>query len=236
MKRAFIRGLWGIYDKSHRLLNRRYSVDNDINNIINCKFNEPFIAYVVGRENYNTLISKDIEKFGHTCKCIHEEPFMFDLIKFQYRHKMEIIKYAMEVDDYDEVVYLDWDCIPQKKLLPTFWEDMKKRADFQACLQIYRAVKCPWRKEAKRQVPNGGFMYFGDKKIPAIGIKFWEGHQQDNDEPAWALMIDDWMGGWKGQEAYWNKYEAMYCNLHKNSAHPIEKVNTKDIYFMHYQG
>ena len=241
MKRGFIRGLWGIYDSSHRLLNRRFGIDHDIKVILNCKFNQPFTVYIMGEENYKKLISTGIEKLGHKVVMVSKEPFMFDLIKYQYRNKIEVIKYAMEQDGYDELVYLDWDCIPQKEIPSDFWESQGKREPFQACLQRYKRPKCPWRSNensAIHKVPNGGYLYIRDKSIPSTAAKIWANEigQPDNDEIAWAKMTDDMFGGWKGDDFYYEKFETMYCNLHRMSPLPQEKLQSKDICFMHYQG
>jgi hypothetical protein len=242
VKRGFIRGLWGIFDRSHRLLNRRYSVDDDINTIMGCKFNEPFTTYVMGEDNYKSLIDKGIEKLGHKVVLVHKDPFMFDLIKYQYRHKIEIIKYAMEVDGYDEIVYLDWDCIPQKNIPGNFWEEQGKKESLQACLQYYKRPKCPWRAHidsgAVHEVPNGGYLYIRDKTIPSRAVKIWENEvgQPDNDEIAWAKLTDDMFGGWKNNDFFYDKFETMYCNLHRMSPIPVEKRSAKDICFLHFQG
>lgn len=233
MKRGFIRCVWGIYDNSHRITARRQKIDGDIKRIKDCKFNEPFKVFVYGEDNFIRM-----QKEGFDCVMVDKCPNPFDLIKHQYRHKMELIKYAMEVDGYDELVYMDWDCVPQKKLLPNFWEECGKREPFQACLQIYFRKKCFWRTIDLRKVPNGGFIYIRDKSLPARAIKIWETMPQDNDEPSWAKLSDEMMGGWTNteinMEKYWNGFEPMFCNLHSGSPHPKEKINAKDVYFIHY--
>jgi hypothetical protein len=231
MKRGFIRGVWGIYDNSHRLLARRSRIDGDMDNILKNPFGEPFVTYVMGGENFKKAKDK-----GFNCILINKEPYMFDLIKYQYRHKIEIIRYAMEEDSYDEVVWLDWDCVPQKKLRPDFWEECNKKDSFQACLQIYHKKKCHWRATDLRKVPNGGFLYIRDKNIPSEAIKIWETIPQDNDEPAWAKMTDTMTNGWKGMDEYWKHFETPFCNLHRGSPFPNDLLKSKDIYFMHFQG
>jgi hypothetical protein len=233
MKRGFIRGLWGIFDKSHRITNRRYSIENDIKDILNNKFGELFKTYVFGKENYDGLRKMGVED----CDLFDEKPFMFDLIKHQYRHKMEIIKYAMENDGYDELVYLDWDCVPQKKINPDFWDELNKKASFQANLQLYHRKKCGWRAEDQRKVPNGGFIYLRDKTLPSLAIQYWEKLKMpDNDEPAWAKVTDEIVGGWKGAGKYWELFEPMCCNLRGSSPYPKELLLKKDVCFIHYQG
>jgi len=229
MKRGFIRGLWGVYDNSTRIMQRRSKIDNDIDRILSNKVGEKFITYVFGQDNYNMLTNKGLD-----CVLIDKNPAPFDQQKFVYRHKMELIRYAMEEDGHDEIIYLDWDCVPEKTLSSDFWDNLGKREPFQACLQAYkRHNKCLWRKEAKNIVPNGGFLYLRDKTYPSKGIRCWEKIPQDNDEPAWALFLDELHGEWIGNEKYWNMYEAMNCRLRRGSPFS-DKLSQKDIYFTHY--
>jgi hypothetical protein len=232
MKRGFIRALWGIHDKGHRITKRRFRVDKNIKAILNNKHNSPFKVFVMGEDNYEGL-----KELGFDCELVNSNPAPFDLIKHQYRHKLEIIKYAMEEKGYDELVYMDWDCIPQKPLPNDFWEQMNKKDKFQANLQMYHRRKAHWRKEELRKVPNGGFVYLRDKSYPQRAIELWEKiGKGDNDEPAWARLTDDLYGGWKGIDHYWEHFEAMFCNLHMSSPFSKEMLNAKNVCFVHYQG
>jgi hypothetical protein len=143
----------------------------------------------------------------------------------------------MEQDGYDEIVYLDWDCIPQKKLPDNFWQECNKKEVFQANLQCYHRKKCTWRKSCQRQVPNGGFLYIRDKNLPAKMINYWEITEKNtNDEISFAKMTDDMIGGWQGPEKFWELFENMFCNLHNSSSFPNEKLSQKNVCFIHYQG
>ena len=233
MKRGIIRGLWGIYDNSHRITRRRYRMDKDIARIKSVMHKEqPFVVYVMGEDNYRMAA-----KEGFDCKLVEEKPFCFDLVKYQYRNKLEILKYAMEEDGYDELIYMDWDCVPTKRLPENFWDVLHQKEKFQACLQIYHRRKAHWRKKELRKVPNGGCIYIGDKAIVREAIRLWEVHnKQDNDEIAWAKLTDNMMGGWKGTETFWKMFEIPFCNLHRGSPHPKEKLKSKDVCYIHYQG
>ncbi len=232
MKKGIIRGLWGIYDKSHRITNRRYRMDKDMNNIRKNKFNEPFVVYVFGEENYKHAVGN-----GFDCILIDKKPFRFDLVKYQYRHKLEILKYAMEEDGYDQLLYMDWDCIPAKRLPDNYWDVFGQKEVFQACLQMYHRRKAHWRKTELRKVPNGGFIYIRDNTIPQQAIDLWvETGSQDNDEPAWAKLTDQMSGGWQGIDKYWELFEAPFCKLHKDSPFSDEQLATKNICYTHYQG
>jgi hypothetical protein len=235
MKRAFVRGVWGIYDNTQRLLARRSKIDRDVDRIIKNQFNEPFVTYIMGEDNF-----KRMQERGLNCVLINKDPYMFDLIQYQYRHKLEILRYAMEQDECDEIVWLDWDCLPQKKLPANFWEECGKKDVFQACFQCYRRKKCGWRKTDQRKVPNGGWIYMRDKTIPSTVIKIWETMKQNNDEPAYAKYTDEKVGGWTETETnlkqYWDRFEPMFCNIHKSSPYSLELLKTKDVCFIHYQG
>lgn len=233
MKTGFIRGLWGEFDKSNRITKRRFRVENNIKDILLNKFNEPFKTYVYGKENYDGLISFGVKD----CVLLDCKPSGFDIVKHQYRHKLEIIKYAMEIDKYDELIYLDWDCVPKKKIDDTFWTLLRNKSEFQANLQIYRRKKCPWRTKDLRKIPNGGYIYLRNSTFPGKAIYYWEKiGRPDNDEPAWAKLTEELTNGWKGAEMYWDLFEPMVCNIHRSSPYSQELLNKKNIYFVHYQG
>jgi len=233
MKRGFIRVVYGIYDNSNRLTARRQKIDGDIKRILSNKFNETFQVFIFGSDNYERMVSQ-----GFDCVKVDDNPAPFNLIKHQYRNKMELIRYAME--SYDEMVYMDWDCVPQKKLPNNFWEECYKKDVIQACLQQYHRKKCMWRPVDQRKVANGGFLYIRDKSLPSRAIKYWETIPQENDEPAIAKLTDELMGNWtnteKNMKVFWDRFETNFCQLHRASPYPAELLKTKDVCFIHYQG
>lgn len=233
MKTGFIRGLWGIFDSSNRITNRRFRVENNIKKTLGNKFAPECKTYVFGKENL-----KGLEDLGVKNTClIKDSPFQFDLIKHQYRHKLELLRYAMEEDGYDEIVYLDWDCYPTRELPADFWEVLRQKDVLQANLIQYHRIKCPWRTQDPRKIPNGGFLYIRDKTLPSRAIAHWETMKQDNDEPAWAKVVEDMMGGkWTNIEEYWKRFEPEWCNLHKSSPYDLKLLQAKKICFLHYQG
>jgi len=233
MKRIFMRATWGIYDDSHRITKRRKKIDRDIVKIVKAskEFDDPFIVYVFGEDNY-----KRMKDFGFDCILLNKDPAPFDLIEAQYRHKLEAIRYAMEEDGCDEVLHFDWDCVPQKKLPSDFWDIMGKKESFQANLQLYHRRKATWRKEDMRKIPNGGFVYIRDKSYPGRIIEHWEKNKGPSAEPALARFSDELVGGWQGLDKYWDLFEPDFCNLHKMSAFPKDKIETKNLCFRHYQG
>jgi len=236
MKRAFVRALWGIHDKSHRVLRRLYRVDQNILQLKKNKFNEPFITYVFGQENYDSL-----QKLGfENLILLNKEPHSWDPLKFQYRHKLEILRYAMEVDGYDEIVHMDWDCFPTKKLPIDFWDVLGKKEKFQACLMQYHRPKCLWRETDQRKLSNGGYVYIRDKNVPSDIIKLWEKTDKIfliSAEPAMSQYTDNLVGGWKGIEKYWELFEPESCRLSRCSVYSKDPTKTKpNLCFVHYQG
>lgn len=226
-----MRAFWGTDDKSHRILKRKYRVRNNIKRLLKNPFNKPFVTYVFGRDNYNELV-----KLGCDCILLSEEPFMFDLVKYQYRHKLEAIRWAFENEGVDELVHFDWDCYPCKKLPQDFWEVLGKKEAFQANLILYHRKKATWRKIDRRKIPNGGFVYIRNKQYPSDLIKVWETMISPSAEPAMAKFTDNLMGGWQGVDKYWDLFEPDFCNLHHSSPFTKEQLKSKNHCFTHYQG
>jgi len=228
-----MRAYWGIYDDSNRITKRKKRVDKNIEGILKCQYKHPFVTYVFGKDNFEFLKS-----FGFDCVLIHPEPHMFDPLKCQYRHKLETLKYAMEVEKCDELVHIDWDCKPQKNIDENFWKLLEKKASFQANLLQYHRVKAPWRGDKDtRKIPNGGFLYISDKTIPQKLIEIWETMKGPSAEPAMAKYVDVVTDGWKGLDTYWDLFEPEVVNLHRCSVYgKTERMGKKDIYFIHYQG
>jgi hypothetical protein len=232
MKRLFMRTLWGEYDNSHRITQRRELMDGWLGLIKRNQYNAPFITYVFGEENY-----KVVQDLGFDCKLIDKNPLPFDAIKAQYRHKLEAMRYAFDEDGCDELVHMDWDVFPTKELPDDFWETLGKKGHIQSCLQQYKRKKCFWRKDRdKRKVSNGGFVYMRDKTAPSEIIKIWERKPGPSMEPAMSRYLDEQMDGWKGREYYWDHHEPDFCNLHKDSVYASDKERNKNICFIHYQG
>ncbi len=248
MKKSFIRGIWGDITKSGI---RDGKMRKDIDAIKKNQYNEPFIVYVFGDDNAN-LLKKD----GFEVVIINSCPIKYDIKKQLYRHKLDIIEYALR--DFDEVVFLDWDCVPTASLPDDFWERMGKRAPFQANLFQYRTKKCLWRNRDWRKVCNGGFLYIRGRQIALDFIdnynefEKWVNKQRTDresqgkklrfreealifdDEPAFSKWVDDYMGGWKGAEKYWESFEPEFCNLRKKSAFSLEMLKTKQECFVHW--
>jgi len=229
MKRCFVRGLWGKDEKTNRVLHRKGRVDGNIKYLLRKPFNEPFITYVWGSENYTMLEKLGVENLIK----VSDNFFQWDLVTMQYRHKLELLRLAMI--DYDEIVHLDWDCFPTKKLPIDYWETLGKKEIFQGCLFQYKKAKCYWRTIDQRKLTNGGYVYLRDKSLPDQFIKIWESDDNKNKrscEPTMSLWCDRYCGGWEGKEKYYNLFEPESCSLHRNSPYKI----IKDSCFNHWAG
>jgi len=241
MKRAFIRGIWGDITTSGI---RDGKINKDINVIKENPYAEKCVVYVFGTDNKEYL-----EEQGFECGLVNPNPVMWDMKKQLYRHKLDILQAAMK--DFDEIVFLDWDCIPTKPLITNFWDILGQKAPFQANLFQYRTKKCLWRNIDWRKVCNGGFLYLREKKIAdefiqkyeelskwveekriarkKVGkkLRFREEALMFDDEPAFSKWVDDYTDGWKDSETYWRLFEPEVCNLKKKSAFPEDKLKQK---------
>ena len=243
MKRGFIRAFWGTsdvkYDEGWANPSTRYArMENDIKMVMGNKSTVPFTTYIFGQENYDMAKKLGVKE----CVLVNKEPFIYDLQKEFWKHKLDIFQYAMEEDGYDEMVYMDWDCLPVKPLFDGFWEQLGQKESIQCNLQFYRRRKCLWRGDTDtRKTCNGGFVYIRDKNIPDGFQKVWEKFEPEHkfwDEVTISKYIDNITGGWKGTEYYWEHYEPMVCNLttvKKNrSAFTDERLASKNICFEHF--
>jgi hypothetical protein len=66
-------------------------------------------------------------------------------MEYTFRHKLEVLKVAMEEHGYDEVVLLDWDTRLLVPLPSDFWEVCRQKAEIQAPLYRFNHTVCPWR-------------------------------------------------------------------------------------------
>lgn len=250
MKRMFIRALWGNMFTPDNLATRGEKVKRDIESHLKQTETFPMVVYTFGELNHKCLLSMGVDS-----KLISKEASLWDMETELYRHKLEVFRYAM--GDFDEIVYLDWDCVPTKKIPENFWSLLNQKESFQANLFQYRTKKCLWRNDDQRKVTNGGFVYIRDQSIPQKFIdnwdelKVWATKQKYkrqkmgldlrlrekclmfDDEPSMSKYIDNFLGGWKGEGVYWDLFEPIVCNLRKKSVYSEESNNTKNACFMH---
>lgn len=229
VKRGFVRALWGIYEHSgRRFFKRRGKLDNDIKLAQACPYAEPFRTYVFGEDNYKFLVDK-----GFNCKLVDKKPIVWDMNKKQFRHKLEVFKCGME--DYNEIVFLDWDCFPIKPLPDNFWEVLGKKEPIQAILRMYHRRKAYWRGGVDvRKIPCASFVYIRDKEVTLDLIKMWEKLNRPwSEEVVLARYMDERIGGWKGMDKYWEFYEPDFFRLQEARVFPVQKLNEKNQCFRH---
>lgn len=250
VKRAFVRSVWGDIS-SNGIRDGKLGRDIEASKTNQYLKYSDFKVYVFGSDNYASLVEN-----GFDCKMIDSSSSVYDMKTRLYRHKLDALFKAME--DYDEIVFLDWDCYPVASIPDNFWDVMGKKAPFQANLFQYRTKKCLWRNVDWRKVCNGGFLYIRDKSIPRAfickyndlsqwaekkreerekkgkSLRFREECLMFDDEPAFSKWVDDYTGGWKGMEMYWDLFEPEFCRL-KNKSAFSEDLNSKKVKcFVHW--
>lgn len=202
MKRGFIRALWGVYDHQERRMYKRRAVQD--NNIALIKLNpmaQPFTCYTFGEDNHKFLIDQGIDS-----SLVDKKPIIWDMETKQFRHKLEVLKCGLQ--DYDEVVFLDWDCMAIRPLPKDMWESLAEKEPIQAILRMYHRRKAMWRKREARQIPEASWVYIREKGIGDDLIQLWsEMGEPWSEELVIAKYIDNQMGGWKGREEYWKRFE-----------------------------
>lgn len=234
MKRGFIRAMYGDCISSSN------NIRKDIDRAISVDNNPDYVTYVFGEENF-----KFAKEINVNPVLLDKNPFIKDVAQYRFWHKLYIYNYAMTVDRYDEIVFLDWDCLPTRPLPSDFWEVLGKKEKIQGCSYTLRRRMSVWRggvrdalsgKNGACQGINSGFLYMRDKSVPPVLLNIWEENKclnQANDEAPISYYIDQMMGGWVGLEKWWDLFEPEWCNLEKKMSYPIEKLNTKKICFIH---
>lgn len=239
----FVRTLWGVhtsqYDEGWTTPSvRRRFVDDCIALETANEYQVPCTVFVYGTQNYENLTNnKKIPNI--TPILVDERPFLFDLQTEFWRNKLELLRYAMEEYGFEKIVYLDWDCNLIKPYDEKIFKDnLDKKDIIQANLLQYRRRKCKWRDVDVCKTSNGGFIYMGRPDIPSRLIQAWDQIEYNDvkfwDEVAISKLTDDLMGGWKGIEAYWDRFEPEVCNLKKKSPYEVELLKKKNFYFLHY--
>jgi len=239
-KRGIIRAFWGCpsdalsgnyrfekefsIDKNNCVIKRWDRIKNSIGSVSKDKDKKQYpydVIYVFGKENKRLL-----SDFGIESVLIWDEPFKFHPVRRHWWHKLFAMKYAME-NDFNELVWLDWDCKMIKTIDNNFWDVLAKKETFQASLVKYQCQMVNFRKEKYSQyVPNGSFVYLRDRNIPSVffdmDVKTW------TDEVVYAKYTDNIMDGYNQ-----SKYHELFEPNVAASKRSIFR-NKKELYFYHY--
>lgn len=212
MKSSIIHGIWGIYKdnkdyKSTHWYARRSKIDNDIKLYKLNPYSPSNTVYVFGEDNYKKIVD-----LGFTCKLIEKKPFVWDMEKEQYRHKMEIWKAGLQ--DFDSIVFLDWDTIAIKPMPDNFWLVMNEGEPIKSTIYQYHCKKVKRFPNDCRKVSSASFVYIKGIEHANGIIKLWEESGKPwKEELALSHYIDGLSGGWKGVENY-KKHDVPFFQLH----------------------
>jgi len=231
MNTAFIKGLWGIPDPNatDNLLRMRAVMAKELRHWKKYCPSVPFKTYAYGKDNCDILASLGID-----CVKLSDDPVIWDNSKYMHRHKIEIMRVALE--SYDEIVWLDWDSQQLKEIPSDFWDKISVGQPFQACLKQQNRPQCLWRpiREDQRFLPCTGVTYVRGRETIDRVIDCWtETGMNANDEIAFAKMSDDILGGWKGPEAYCSNFEPLYAMTKRCRWCTTEILVKKDLVFKH---
>tara|TARA_R110000824_G_scaffold12226_8_gene53696 strand:- start:9279 stop:10010 length:732 start_codon:yes stop_codon:yes gene_type:complete len=227
MKRGFVRTLWGEYREEKSFLRRR-KMDLDIKWAQTNPLDVEYVTFTFGEDNHKALNDKGIKN-----TLVDKRPVVWDMDKQQFRHKIEAFKLGMEV--FDEMVFLDWDCQPFRSVPENFWEVLGRKESLQAILRMYKRRKATWRRSDQRKIPCASFVYINDKNVPKKLIEKWEELNKPwSEEVVMCRYMEDVMGGWKGVDEYWERFEPDFFVLEEGFVYPKELLATKEHCFRHF--
>lgn len=209
MKRAIIRVLFGECDPEKSWESgQRKSVDSDI--VKSCK--EPdFLAFVAGEKNYSMLHNlMDPQRI----RLVDKNPWPWPK-QVLLRNKIHLIGIALK--DYDEVVYLDWDCIScraaESKDLERMWLDLEVGQPIRSLGWKYVRPLCLWRKGHIRKCANTGFLYARRNIWPLVEDAWERTNRHLNDEVAVTRVMDDLTEGYRGVERWTELYDVIWARM-----------------------
>ncbi len=146
-----------------------------------------------------------------------------------WRHKLAIIRHAIE--QFGEVVWLDWDCWRLRDLPANFWELLQWGRPFQASLLKFRRRVLPWMNDDYQSnfTPHGAFIYCRDASIIDQMIALSDEFPTYIDEALFIKWIERVWGEWTmiGPDRWVSdRYEPFtncYGNRfqHRRSAEPL---------------
>lgn len=218
--KSFIRCVWGsrhLHKEDHFAKNFSALQNEYITVSRNPYMGKDFTVYTLGEDNHKHLVD-----LGFNSVLVDKRTHLFDPNRRIWLHKVYLMEAAMR--DFDEIIYLDWDTQPFRKLPDTLWDDLSKKDTFQAPLFKYSGVKMPHRKNPKGErfggkvLPSGAFVYIADKSIPKKIMAYEKDdtlHNRWLDEIYYGAYTDEVYGGWKGMEFYREHFEPECCNIYR---------------------
>lgn len=241
MRRGFVRCLWGVPSKAYRRNSKVINVDLEF--IKYNVFDQPFTTYVFGESNLELLKRQGIEN----CKLISKDISLWDwkIIRGgeidQYGHKLKTLEAAS--NDFDEFIFLDWDCMAVRPLPEDFWEDLSKKQMIQAHLRSYGMKQkyiqkkgSIWRDKDVNKRPCASFIYVRGKEMAEKIYNTWLEDKKRSDEKTLAIVTDEMMGGWDINK-YWEMFEPncfmLFRNENKGICFDKEFLKQKKLTFMH---
>lgn len=224
IRRAFLRALWG-----DALIPRsRTKISRDVRISTTYRYPLPTRTYCYGLDNRRLLRENGVEPimlskvgivnfFG---RCRRRASSLVNWGCNMWRHKLVAI--AAALDDCDEVVWLDWDCLALHPLPDGFWERLALGAPVQASLRQYHRIKCPWRSTGRRLVPGGAFLYVRGRDTIDELLDLHAENRRWDDETTIARWTDLQQGGWQSCERYVEDGFEPFCYQIRGQVFPPE--------------
>jgi len=247
MKRGFASVLWGSVLKDNpkmcnilkerfdfdlnptcKMSNRMSKIHRNIRSYVKQGYKDQSTVYVFGKEN-----QEYVNKLGLKSVLIQDDPYKYHPTRGIYMHKLLAYQYIME--DFDEVVLLDFDMLLESCLPNDFWKVLNQRESFQASLHGYRTKRIKHREgKENKWIPAGALVYMRDKSIPEKLIRLnTEGVNKWSCEPAFAYLTDEMTDGWKGLQTYWELFEPQFYSSRKSPYRWNKEKYQKNICFKH---
>ena len=165
IKKSFIRGVFGEPFIGKK---RRIRLYKEIAVSLSSKYQVDYVTYVFGEDN-----EKRLNDMGIKTTLIDKKNWVWDRKTELYRHKLEFYKIGME--EFDEIVYLDWDVLQTKPLPVDYWENLHKKEKIQGNSYWKRPLSCYWKRNGAHQLLiNAGILSLRDKDLSKLFIKKWE--------------------------------------------------------------
>jgi hypothetical protein len=164
-KRSFVRGVFG--DTINFGSRTRLSCEIEL--VLSNKYQIDYVVYVFGEDN-----EKYLQDIGLKTRLIDKRNWVWERSTELFRHKLEFYKMGME--EFEEIVYLDWDVLQARPLPLNYWENLHKKEVIQGNLYWKRGVQSYWKKLSGTQglLINAGILPLRDKTFPNLLIKTWD--------------------------------------------------------------